>query len=114
MPNAETGSQADRARMPVIERPLTREEAERSALMFKALSDPVRLLLFSQVAARHDEVCVCEISDVGVSAPTVSFHLKKLREAGLVTSERRGTWVYYRATPYPVTLLVRMLGLTGA
>jgi ArsR family transcriptional regulator len=74
--------------------------------MFKALSDPVRLRLFSRIAAAPGgEACVCEIQDVGVSQPTVSHHLKKLREAGLLTSERRASWVYYRVAP-PVAAAV--------
>jgi ArsR family transcriptional regulator len=85
---------------PLNERPLTAEEAVRPAAMFKALGDPVRLRLFSLVASHEGgEACVCDISDVGVSQPTVSHHLKKLREAGLLISERRGTWVYYRVAP---------------
>ncbi|MEV6104217.1 metalloregulator ArsR/SmtB family transcription factor [Streptomyces sp. NPDC051940] len=85
---------------PLNERPLTAEEAERTARMFKALADPVRLRLFSAVASHEGgEACVCDISDVGVSQPTVSHHLKKLKEAGLLTSERRGTWVFYRVEP---------------
>ncbi|MYX32702.1 MULTISPECIES: metalloregulator ArsR/SmtB family transcription factor [unclassified Streptomyces] len=85
--------------------PLGREElsapdAERIAAMFKALSDPVRLRLFSRVAAQPGgEACVCDIQDVGVSQPTVSHHLRKLREAGLLVSERRASWVYYRVAP---------------
>lgn len=85
---------------PLTERRLTAGEAEQTALMFKALGDPVRLRLFSAVASHPGgEACVCDISDVGVSQPTVSHHLKKLREAGLLTSERRGTWIYYRVAP---------------
>ncbi|MFJ2721613.1 ArsR/SmtB family transcription factor [Streptomyces sp. NPDC087437] len=81
----------------LTERPMTADEAERAARMFKALGDPMRLRLFSAVASHEgDEACVCDISDVGVSQPTVSHHLKKLKQAGLLTSERRGTWVYYR------------------
>jgi ArsR family transcriptional regulator, arsenate/arsenite/antimonite-responsive transcriptional repressor len=85
---------------PLTERPLTAEEAERTAAMFKALADPIRLRLFSAVASHEGgEACVCDISDVGVSQPTVSHHLKKLKQAGLLASERRGTWVYYRVEP---------------
>ncbi|GAB3108278.1 metalloregulator ArsR/SmtB family transcription factor [Streptomyces calidiresistens] len=85
---------------PLAQRPLEAEEAERAAAMFKALGDPVRLRLFSAVASHPGgEACVCDISDVGVSQPTVSHHLRKLREAGLLTCERRGTWVYYRVAP---------------
>jgi ArsR family transcriptional regulator len=72
---------------------------EHVAQLFKALADPVRLRLFADIAAQPDEICVCDIRDVGVSQPTVSHHLKKLREAGLIAAERRGTWVYYRVVP---------------
>jgi ArsR family transcriptional regulator len=73
------------------------EQAERIAVLMKALADPVRLRLMSMIAA-VDEACVCDLMPpFGVSQPTISHHLKVLREAGLVTSERRGTWVYYRA-----------------
>jgi ArsR family transcriptional regulator len=82
------------------------------AAMFKALGDPVRLRLFSRVASHPDgEACVCDISDVGVSQPTVSHHLKKLRDVGLLESERRGTWVYYRLAP---GVLAGMAGLLTA
>jgi ArsR family transcriptional regulator len=85
---------------PLTERALTAEEAERTATAFKALGDPVRLRLFSLIASHEGgEACVCDISDVGVSQPTVSHHLKKLREAGLITAERRGTWIYYKVAP---------------
>lgn len=96
---------------PLTERPLTAEEAVRTAAMFKALGDPVRLRLFSLVASHEGgEACVCDISDVGVSQPTVSHHLKKLKEAGLLTSERRGTWVYYRVAPAVLAAMGKMLG----
>ncbi|MEV0219583.1 metalloregulator ArsR/SmtB family transcription factor [Streptomyces sp. NPDC050704] len=99
---------------PLTERPFTAEEAERTARMFKALGDPVRLRLFSLVASHEGgEACVCDISDVGVSQPTVSHHLKKLREAGLLTSERRGTWVYYRVEPSVVAALSGILRAGG-
>lgn len=77
---------------------LSAAEAERTATVLKALADPVRLRLFIQLAIGQGETCVCDLPDVGVSQPTVSHHLRKLREAGLIDSERRGTWVYYRAT----------------
>ncbi|MGY1456706.1 ArsR/SmtB family transcription factor [Streptomyces sp. SS8] len=97
---------------PLTERAFTAEEAERAAGMFKALGDPVRLRLFSAVASHPgEEACVCDISDVGVSQPTVSHHLKKLREAGLLTSERRGTWVYYKVAPPVVAAMSAMLDL---
>ncbi|MFR9673557.1 ArsR/SmtB family transcription factor [Streptomyces sp. TR02-1] len=96
---------------PLTERPFTPEEAEQSAPLFKALGDPVRLRLFSAIASHEGgEACVCDISDVGVSQPTVSHHLRKLREAGLLASERRGTWVYYRVEPSVVAAMTRLLG----
>ncbi|WP_062214447.1 helix-turn-helix transcriptional regulator [Streptomyces sp. NBRC 109706] len=79
---------------------LSMSEAEKLAGMFKALSDPVRLRLLSRIASRPGgEACVCDIQDVGVSQPTVSHHLRKLREAGLLVSERRASRVYYRLVP---------------
>ncbi|MDT9593123.1 metalloregulator ArsR/SmtB family transcription factor [Nocardioides zeae] len=74
---------------------LSAEQATNAAGIFKALSDPVRLRLYSRIAGASEAVCVCDIDDVGVSQPTVSHHLRKLREAGLIDCERRGTWVYY-------------------
>ncbi|MGW1272065.1 ArsR/SmtB family transcription factor [Streptomyces sp. NPDC002491] len=100
---------------PLTERPFTAGEAEAAARMFKALGDPVRLRLFSAVASHEGgEACVCDISDVGVSQPTVSHHLKKLREAGLLTSERRGTWVYYRVEPSVLAAMGRLLTASAA
>ncbi|MEU1471880.1 metalloregulator ArsR/SmtB family transcription factor [Streptomyces sp. NPDC005761] len=97
---------------PITAGELSQNDAEKMAVMFKALSDPVRLRLFSKVASHPGgEACVCDISDVGVSQPTVSHHLKKLREAGLLTSERRGTWVYYRVAPTAVAAMSAMLDL---
>ena len=72
-------------------------QAERIATLLKALSDPIRLRLMSMIAAA-DEACVCDLMPpFRVSQPTISHHLKVLRDAGLVDCERRGTWVYYRA-----------------
>jgi ArsR family transcriptional regulator len=77
--------------------PMSAKQAERVAALMKALSDPVRLRLMSLIAAA-DEACVCDLTaPFAVSQPTISHHLKVLRDAGLVDSERRGTWVYYRA-----------------
>ncbi|GIF42546.1 ArsR/SmtB family transcription factor [Actinoplanes xinjiangensis] len=66
---------------------------------FKALGDPVRLQLMSMIASAPDgEACVCDLTPAfDLTGPTISHHLRTLREAGLVTAERRGTWVYYRA-----------------
>lgn len=73
------------------------ERAEVVAHLLKALADPVRVRLMSLIASTG-EACVCELTaPFGVSQPTISHHLRVLRDAGLVDAERRGTWVYYRA-----------------
>ncbi|MCM1965367.1 metalloregulator ArsR/SmtB family transcription factor [Streptomyces sp. NPDC002812] len=97
---------------PLISAELSALDAERLANLFKALSDPIRLRLLSRVASHPaGEACVCDIADVGVSQPTVSHHLKKLREAGLLTSQRRRTWVYYRIDQSVLVALGALLGL---
>jgi ArsR family transcriptional regulator, arsenate/arsenite/antimonite-responsive transcriptional repressor len=95
---------------PLVRAELGEADAELMAARFKALGDPVRLRLFSKIASYGSgEACVCDIDDVGVSQPTVSHHLRKLREAGLVTAERRGTWVYYRVVPAALAAMSTML-----
>jgi ArsR family transcriptional regulator len=83
--------------------PLDEKRALELAKVFKALGDPVRLRLLSMIAARGEggsEVCVCELTPAfELSQPTISHHLKLLRQAGLIDCERRGTWVYYWALP---------------
>lgn len=75
------------------------------AAVFKALSDPIRLRLLSSIAAHTgQEACVCDLSEgIKLTQPTISHHLKVLREAGLLTSERRASWVYYRVVPEVLT-----------
>ncbi|HEU4948813.1 MAG TPA: metalloregulator ArsR/SmtB family transcription factor [Kribbella sp.] len=74
--------------------------ASEGAAVFKALADPIRLRLMSIIASAREEVCVCDITpDFEVSGPTISHHLRVLREVGLVDCERRGTWVYYWPMP---------------
>jgi ArsR family transcriptional regulator len=82
--------------------PLDEDRAVDLAKVFKALGDPVRLRLMSMIASRGQggEVCVCELTPAfDLSQPTISHHLKLLRQAGLIDCERRGTWVYYWALP---------------
>ena len=82
--------------------PLDAERAVELAKVFKALGDPVRLRLLSMIASRGEggEVCVCELTPAfELSQPTISHHLKLLRQAGLIDCERRGTWVYYWVLP---------------
>ncbi|SDG65440.1 ArsR family transcriptional regulator [Lentzea fradiae] len=86
------------------------------ATVFKALGDPVRLRLLFLIASRPSgEVCVCELTPAfNLSQPTISHHLKLLRQAGLVDSERRGTWVYYRVRPETANRMSALLaGVSG-
>lgn len=85
------------------------------AVKLKALADPVRLQLFSTIASHAgSEACVCDISvGVEVSQPTVSHHLKVLRDAGLLTSQRRASWVYYAVVPDALASLTVLLGPTA-
>ena len=97
---------------PLTRAPLTQDWAGDLARMFKALGDPVRLRLVSMVAS-HDggEACVCDLTPAfDLSQPTISHHLRVLREAGLLECERRGTWVFYRVVPAALTQLAAVLG----
>ncbi len=78
---------------------------------FKALGDPVRLRLLSMIAsAAGGEACVCDLTPAfDLSGPTISHHLRVLREAGLIDHERRGTWVYYRAVQPRLATLAGLL-----
>ena len=97
---------------PLVREPLSGEAAVELAGMLKALSDPVRLRLLSVVASHTGgEACVCDISvGIDVGQPTISHHLKVLRTAGLLDSERRGSWVYYRVIPEALQKLSMVLG----
>lgn len=92
--------------------PLDEEQAAELAKVFKALGDPVRLRLMSMIASRGQggEVCVCELTPAfDLSQPTISHHLKLLRQARLIDCERRGTWVYYWVLPGALDRLAAFL-----
>jgi len=90
--------------------PLAPEAAGDLASRFKALADPTRVSIVNRLAGAG-EVCVCElVADFDLAQPTISHHLKILRDAGLVESRRRGTWAYYRLVPEAVESLSRALG----
>ena len=99
---------------PLVREPLTEDWAGDLARMFRALGDPVRLQLLSRVASHEGgEACVCDLSvGFALSQPTISHHLKVLREAGLLQCERRGTWVYYWVVPSALAQLSAVLGTT--
>ncbi|HEX2028387.1 MAG TPA: metalloregulator ArsR/SmtB family transcription factor [Nitriliruptorales bacterium] len=92
---------------PVLDAPLTEDQAADLAAAFKVLADPVRLRLLSLVAtAARGEVCACELVDAcGRSQPTVSHHLSVLADAGLLTREQRGRWAYFRVVPRSLAVL---------
>ncbi|MBT2264395.1 ArsR/SmtB family transcription factor [Rhodococcus erythropolis] len=101
---------------PLVREPLTEDWAGDLSRMFKALGDPVRLRLLSLVASHEGgEACVCDISDTfDLSQPTISHHLKVLRQAGLLDCERRGTWVYYWVIPAALQQLSAVLLVEGS
>ena len=85
---------------PVVYPDAPREQAQRMAAIAKALGDPVRIQLIDVLRKHAGKVCVCELVPLfELSQPTVSHHLKVLRDAGLVGSERRGLWAYYYVIP---------------
>jgi len=98
---------------PLVREPLSVEAAAEMAVKLKALADPVRLRLFSSIASHAGgEACVCDISDgFDVSQPTISHHLKVLRDAGLLVSERRASWVYYSVRPEALRSLSVLLSV---
>ncbi|HVU90889.1 MAG TPA: metalloregulator ArsR/SmtB family transcription factor [Jatrophihabitans sp.] len=100
---------------PLSREPLSAEAAERIAPVLKALADPVRLRLLSLVASHAGgEACVCDLNDAfDLSQPTISHHLKVLHEAGLLDREKRGVWVYYRASSAAVRALAELIGSTA-
>lgn len=95
---------------PLVAEPLTTEQATPLAAMFKALGDPIRLRLLSLIASHPGEVCVCDLTPrFSVTGPTISHHLRVLREVGLIDCERRGTWVYYWLRPGVLDQLASVL-----
>lgn len=98
---------------PLAREPLDAEQAAAVAQVFKALGDPVRLRIVSIVASHAGgEVCVCDITGAfELSQPTISHHLKVLKDVGLLASERRASWVYYRLVPETLGELSALLNL---
>jgi ArsR family transcriptional regulator len=100
---------------PLSREPLSRAAAEQIVPLLKALADPVRLRLMSLVASHEGgEACVCDLNDAfDLSQPTISHHLKVLHECGLLEREKRGVWVYYRASRPALTSLSALIGATA-
>lgn len=91
---------------PIEPAPLTADDVTRLVAGFKALGDATRLEIFHLIAAQQEPICACDIVDrFEVSQPTISHHLRVLREAGLISVSRRGVWAYYAAEPAGRALL---------
>src|SRR5690349_21175606 len=94
---------------------LSEDEAAATAQLFKALGDPARVRLLNMLATTGEPVCVCElIPALGLSQPTVSHHLKKLTDAGLLVREQRGTWAFFSIHPDAASRLAAVADLKGA
>jgi ArsR family transcriptional regulator len=95
---------------PVADAGLSEEEAEATATLFRALGDPARVRILNVLATQTEAVCGCDLEEpLGLSQPTVSFHLKKLYEAGVLDREKQGVWVYYSLNPAAARRLADVL-----
>jgi ArsR family transcriptional regulator, arsenate/arsenite/antimonite-responsive transcriptional repressor len=96
---------------PLLAGPLPAKDAEELARALKVLADPARLRLLSLIQSQPDgEACVCHLTEpLGLSQPTVSHHLKVLRDAGLLEREQRGSWAYFRVVPDQLQALRELL-----
>lgn len=94
-----------------MRQPLTADQSVELARVFKAIGEPVRLRLLSLIASHAGgEACVCDLAEAfELSGPTISHHLKVLREAEVITGERRGTWIYYRVRTEMLAVLSEVL-----
>ena len=89
---------------------LTDDDADATAAVFKALADPARVKIVNLLARTEDPVCACEfIPALGLTQATVSHHLKRLTEAGLLEREQRGKWAYFSLNPEAVAQLERLV-----
>ena len=94
---------------------LSTEEAEATAELFKALGDPARVRIVNLLATNSGAVCICDlIEPVGLAQPTVSHHMKKLVDAGLVEREQRGKWAYFSLKRDAAEKLAAVADLKGA
>jgi ArsR family transcriptional regulator, arsenate/arsenite/antimonite-responsive transcriptional repressor len=94
---------------------LSPEEAATTAAVFKALADPHRVRIVNLLLGAEGPVCVCDLTPhLGIAQPTVSHHLKRLVDAGLLDREQRGTWAYYSLNPAALDRAAALLQLQGA
>ena len=93
---------------------LSVEEAEATAEVFKALADSTRVRIVNMLANSDEPVCICNlIEPIGLTQPTVSHHMKKLLDAGLVEREQRGKWAYFNLVPEAVRKLAAVADVKG-
>jgi ArsR family transcriptional regulator, arsenate/arsenite/antimonite-responsive transcriptional repressor len=113
IPAAQSQDVVEACATPLVREPISASAAAGLAQVFKALGDPVRLRLVSLIGAHEGgEVCVCELTTAfDLTQPTISHHLKVLREAGIIDGERRGTWVYYWLVPAGLERMAALLSV---
>src|SRR3954449_5325958 len=100
---------------PLAAATLSDDEAEATAALFQALADPSRVKVVNLLARSGGEVCICSLTEpLGLTQPTVSHHMKKLAEAGLVEREQRGKWAYYTLNAEALRTLASVADLRGA
>ncbi len=100
---------------PLAEPSLSPDEIDAAAELFKALGDPARVKIVNLLATSDEPVCVCALTEpLGLTQPTVSHHLKKLTDAGLLEREQRGVWAYYTIDPEASARLAALADLKGA
>jgi ArsR family transcriptional regulator len=99
---------------PLAAEVLSDDEAAATAELFRALADPARVRIVNLLASAGETVCACNLNEpVGLSQPTVSHHLKKLVEVGLLEREQRGKWAYFSLRPEAVEKLAAVADLKG-
>jgi len=99
---------------PLAAQTLSAKQAEGTAELFKALGDPARVRIVNLIATAREPVCACVFNDeLGISQPTVSHHLKKLTDAGLLEREQRGKWAYFSLKREAVEVLAAVADLKG-
>ena len=97
---------------PISARVLDQQDATSLSTLLKVLADPARLQILSILASAGGEVCVCDLTaPLGLSQPTVSHHMKQLREGGFVSAERRGKWIFYGLIPDQIHAVTDALAL---
>ena len=100
---------------PLASATLSDEEAGATAALFRALADPARVKILNLLATREDPVCACEFEPtLGLSQPTVSHHLKRLTDVGLLEREQRGKWAYFSLRPEAIEELESLVRIKEA